>query len=57
LPILITALTAILSMGLLSLSSTYPVRAFGIAVAAGLAISYGFSFIATYFGGRDVREA
>lgn len=57
LPILITALTAILSMGLLSLSSTYPVRAFGIAVAAGLAISYGLSFIAAYFGGRDVREA
>jgi predicted exporter len=61
LPILITALTAILSMGLLSLSSTYPVRAFGIAVAAGLAISYGFSFIAAWFGARggevDVREA
>ncbi|MDB5470446.1 MAG: putative lipoprotein transrane [Caulobacter sp.] len=57
LPILITALTAILSMGLLSLSSTYPVRAFGIAVAAGLAISYGLSFVAAYFGGRDVREA
>lgn len=57
LPILITALTAILSMGLLSLSSTYPVRAFGIAVAAGLAISYGLSFVAAYFGGRDVRQA
>lgn len=65
LPILITALTAILSMGLLSLSSTYPVRAFGIAVAAGLAISYGFSFVAAWFGARvaarvgdtDVREA
>ena len=61
LPILITALTAILSMGLLSLSSTYPVRAFGIAVAAGLAISYGFSFVAAWFGTRvggvDVREA
>ena len=57
LPILITALTAILSMGLLSLSSTYPVRAFGIAVAVGLAISYGFSFVAAWFGGRDVREA
>lgn len=57
LPILITALTAILSMGLLSLSSTYPVRAFGIAVAAGLAISYGLSFIAAYFGGRHVRKA
>lgn len=57
LPILITALTAILSMGLLSLSSTYPVRAFGIAVAAGLAISYGLSFIAAYFGGRHVRQA
>jgi predicted exporter len=52
LPILITALTAILSMGLLSLSSTYPVRAFGIAVAAGLAISYGFSFVAGWFGAR-----
>ncbi|MBI1405486.1 MAG: MMPL family transporter [Caulobacter sp.] len=57
LPILITALTAILSMGLLSLSSTYPVRAFGIAVAAGLAISYGFSFVAAWFGRRHVREA
>ncbi len=59
LPILITALTAILSMGLLSLSSTYPVRAFGIAVAAGLAISYGFSFVAAWFGsrGRNVRQA
>ena len=57
LPILITALTAILSMGLLSLSSTYPVRAFGIAVAAGLAISYGLSFVAAYFGEKDVRKA
>jgi len=59
LPILITALTAILSMGLLSLSSTYPVRAFGIAVAAGLAISYAFSSVAAWFGGRDshVRQA
>lgn len=61
LPILITALTAILSMGLLSLSSTYPVRAFGIAVAAGLAISYGLSFVSAYFGakfgGSDVRKA
>ncbi len=57
LPILITALTAILSMGLLSLSSTYPVRAFGIAVAAGLAISYGLSFISAWFGERDVRKA
>lgn len=53
LPILITALTAILSMGLLSLSSTYPVRAFGIAVAAGLAISYALSSVAAWFGGRD----
>ena|GEM_PF-1396188 len=57
LPILITALTAILSMGLLSLSSTYPVRAFGIAVAAGLAISYGFSFVAAWCGSRHVRKA
>lgn len=45
LPIAITASTAILSMGLLSLSSSYPVRSFGVVVAAGLAISYAFSYI------------
>lgn len=50
LPVLTTALTAILSMGLLSLSGTYPVRSFGISVAAGLTISYAFSFIAGRLG-------
>jgi predicted exporter len=50
LPILITAMTAILSMGALSLSTTHPVRSFGIVVAAGLTIAYACSSIARRAG-------
>jgi predicted exporter len=50
LPILITATTSILSMGTLSLSSTYPVHAFGVVVAAGLTIAYAFSSIPRQVG-------
>lgn len=40
LPVLITAASGILSLGTLGLSSSYPVRAFGVVVAIGLFIAY-----------------
>lgn len=55
LAVFLTALTTILSMGLLSLSGTYPVRSFGITVAVGVATSYLFSFIPGLFRGEKVH--
>lgn len=51
LAVFLAALTTMLSMGLLSLSETYPVRSFGLTVAVGVATSYLFSFIPGLFRG------
>ncbi|MET0182282.1 MAG: hypothetical protein ABW199_05295 [Caulobacterales bacterium] len=56
LAVFIAALTTVLSMGLLGLSGTYPVRAFGLAVAAGVTVGYVFSFIPARVAG-SVRHA
>jgi predicted exporter len=42
----LAASTSILSMGLLGISSTYPVHAFGLTVATGVALSMLFSSLA-----------
>ena len=57
LPILVTALTSILSMGMLSLSATYPVKSFGVTVAAGLIIAYCLSSISHRMGAFGADEA
>lgn len=43
LPVLVTAISGILALGMLALSHSYPVRAFGIVVAVGLFVAYYFS--------------
>ncbi len=43
--VFLAALTTILSMGLLGLSGTFPVRSFGLAVAAGVTAAYLASFL------------
>jgi predicted exporter len=50
LAVFLSAATTIASMGLLGLSSAYPVRIFGIAVAVGVTAAYVFSFIAAHIG-------
>ena len=52
--VLLAALTTILSMGLLALSSTYPVASFGAVVAAGVTGAYLFSFVPARVGGRGL---
>ena len=52
--VLLAALTTILSMGLLGLSSTYPVASFGAVVAAGVTGAYLFSFVPARAGGRGL---
>lgn len=52
--VLLAALTTILSMGLLGLSSTYPVASFGAVVAAGVTGAYLFSFVPARAGGRGI---
>lgn len=51
LAVFLAALTTILSMGLLGLSSTYPVASFGAVIAAGVAAAYLLSFIPARGGG------
>jgi predicted exporter len=51
----LAVLTTILSMGLLALSGTYPVRSFGIAVAAGVTAAYVVSFVPVRTGGKTGR--
>lgn len=48
LPVFLSMLTTIACMGLLALSSAYPVRVFGVSVAAGVTASYAFSFFAAH---------
>lgn len=55
LAVFIAALTTVLSMGLLGFSGTYPVRAFGLTVAAGVTAGYVFSFIPARVAGRAKR--
>ncbi|MGH6949387.1 MAG: MMPL family transporter [Vitreimonas sp.] len=52
--VLLAALTTILSMGLLGLSSTYPVASFGVVIAAGVTGAYLFSFVPARVGGRGL---
>lgn len=53
LAVFLAALTTILSMGLLALSGTYPVKSFGMAIAAGVGAAYLVSFIpARVWGSR-----
>lgn len=49
LPVFLDAATTILSMGMLGLSTSYPVQVFGISVAFGVSAAYGFSAIAGRF--------
>ncbi len=53
--VVLAASTSILSMGLLGISTTFPVRAFGLTVAAGVALSMILSSLARNWveGGRD----
>ncbi len=54
--VVLAASTSILSMGLLGISTTFPVRAFGITVAMGVALSMMLSSLARYGaadGGQD----
>jgi predicted exporter len=51
----LAVLTTILSMGLLALSGTYPVRSFGLAVAAGVTAAYLISFVPIRFRGKAAR--
>lgn len=53
--VLLAAVTTILSMGLLALSSTYPVASFGAVVAAGVTAAYLFSFVPARVRGREPR--
>jgi predicted exporter len=46
LAVFLAALMTVLTMGVLGLSVTYPVRSFGLAVAAGITAAYGASFAA-----------
>jgi predicted exporter len=53
--VVLAASTSILSMGLLGISTTYPVRAFGLTVAMGVGLSMILSSLARHGvqGGRD----
>lgn len=52
LAVFLDAGTTIASMGLLGLSTAYPVQVFGVAVAAGVVTAYGFSTVAARFGAK-----
>lgn len=52
LPVFLDAATTILSMGMLGLSTSYPVQVFGIAIAFGVSAAYAFSAIAGQFASK-----
>jgi predicted exporter len=56
LAVFLAAFTTVLSMGLLGLSGTYPVRSFGLAVAAGVTTAYVASYLAGAAAGRVKTE-
>ncbi|HVZ99885.1 MAG TPA: hypothetical protein VG841_06180 [Caulobacterales bacterium] len=53
--VFLAVFTTILSMGLMAFSSSYPVRSFGIAVAAGVTAAYLFSFVPVNFRGSKAQ--
>jgi predicted exporter len=54
--VFLAALTTVLSMGLMSLSNTFPVRSFGLAVAAGVTAAYLVSFLPARLARRVQRD-
>ncbi|MFC7290853.1 MMPL family transporter [Hirschia litorea] len=55
--VLVGGITTLLSMGLLALSETLPVRSFGITVALGVICALVFSTLPYYLASKDVSDA
>lgn len=55
--VLVGAITTLLSMGLLALSDTLPVRSFGLTVAVGVVCALVFSTLPYYLGQRETGNA